>query len=162
MNSMAKQEYHIEDFLNDISPDCADFIMALHGYLTENDCAMTMKQAANGHVVSYAKNKKVIANFVSRKKGPVVRIYGDNASKYTGFMETLPDTMLSSIAKAPACKRLLNPGDCNSRCSMGYDFTVKGAHHQKCKYNCFMFEINAGHFPSIKAFLEHEVRERSA
>ena len=33
---MAKQEFHIEGFLNDISPDCADFIMALHDYLIKN------------------------------------------------------------------------------------------------------------------------------
>lgn len=154
---MAKQEFHIEDFLNDISPDYADFIMGLHNLLIENDCAMTMKQAANGHVVSYAKNKKTVANFVSRKKGPVARIYGYNVSKYIDFMETLPDSMIKSIAKAPVCKRLLDPSTCNSRCSTGFDFTVKGTHHQKCKYNCFMFEITAENDPYIKGFLEHEL-----
>ena len=161
-DGMAKQEFHIEDYLNDISPDYADFIMSLHSYLTENGCVLTLKQAANGHVASYSKNKKVIANFVSRKKGPVVRIYGDNVSKYIGFMETLPDGMIKAVAKAPACKRLLDPAACNSRCSMGYDFTVKGAHHQKCKYNCFMFEINAENYTYIKDFLENELRERAA
>jgi len=158
---MAKQVFHIEDFINDISPDYADFIMALHGFLMENDCTVTLKQAANGHVVSYAKNKKVIANFVSRKKGPVIRIYGDNVRKYMGFMETLPDGMIKAIAKAPVCKRLLDPAACNSRCSMGYDFTVNGAYYQKCKYNCFMFEINADNYPYIKDFLENEARERA-
>lgn len=159
---MVKQEFHIEDFLNDISPDYADFIMALHGCLIESSCAVTLKQAANGHVVSYTKNKKVIANFVSRKKGPVIRIYADNVNKYIGFMETLPDEMIKSITKAPACKRLLDPAACNSRCSMGYDFTVRGVHHQKCKYNCFMFEINADNYPHIKGFLENEMEERAA
>jgi len=159
---MAKQEFHIEDYMSDINPDYTDRILALHQLLTEQGCVMTLKKAASGHVVSYAKNKKVIANFVSRKKGPMVRVYGDNVNKYPCFIETLPEAMLKAIDKAPACKRLLDPATCNSRCSMGYDFTVKDTHHKKCKYSCFMFELNDTNFPYIKDFLEREAKERVA
>ncbi len=159
---MAKKEAHIEDYLNDISPDYADFILALHQQLTDGGCLLELKEAANGHVVSYRKDKRIVANFVSRKKGPLIRIYGENVSKYAAFVETLPDGMMKAVAKAPACKRLINSADCSSRCPMGYDFMVKGEHYQKCRYNCFLFEINTGNFPHIKSLLENELKERAA
>jgi hypothetical protein len=159
---MVKKEHHIEDYINDISPDYADFILALHQQLTEAGCLLELKQAANGHVVSYRKDKRIAANFVSRKKGPLIRIYGENVGKYAAFIETLPDNMMKAIAKTPACKRLLNSAECSSRCPMGYDFTVKDERYQKCRYNCFLFEINADNLPHIKGLLENELRERAA
>ena len=159
---MAKKEAYIEDYLNDISNDYAEYILALHQQLTEASCMLELKQAANGHVVSYRKDKKIIANFVSRKKGPCVRIYGENVRKYTAVIESFPDSMMNAIAKAPVCKRLIDSTDCSSRCPMGYDFTVKGERYQKCRYNCFLFEINAVNFPYIKGLLDKELAERTA
>lgn len=161
---MAKEEFRFEDFLNDISPEYADIAGNLHNFLLESGCGLKMQLAKSGHVVSYTdpKTKKVTANFVSRKKGPVVRIYGDNAYKYMDFLESLPEAMIKFVGKSPDCKRLLDPAKCNQKCPMGYTLTLNGDTYKKCRYGCFMFEMNADSAPYIKTFLENELRERTA
>lgn len=161
---MAKEEFRFEDFLNDISPEYADVVSHLHDFLLENGCGIKMQLAKSGHVVSYTdkKTKRVTVNFVSRKKGPVIRIYGDNAHKYMDFFETLPEEMIKSVGKSPDCKRLLDPAKCNQKCVMGYTLAIKGETYKKCRYGCFMFEINSDSAAYIKTFLENELRERTA
>jgi hypothetical protein len=113
--------------------------------------------------VSYSdRNKRVILNFVFRKSGLIVRIYGDAVNAYLDFMETLPDGMIRAIEKAPVCKRLIDFTKYNSRCRMGYDFVLKGKHHQKCRYNCFMFLVSHENNPFIRDFLENELNAREA
>lgn len=155
---MAVEEFRLEDYLTDIGPEYADTVIYLHNFLIENGCGAKMKLAKSGHLVSYSdgKTKKVIANFVSRKKGPVIRIYGDYAHKYIDMPDTLTVGMIKSIDKAPACKL------CNPKCMKGYDFAIRDARYLKCRYSCFMFEINAENSPYIKAILEHEISERTA
>lgn len=162
---MAKEEFHFEDFLNDISPEYADIASNLHNLLIESGCGLKMQLAKNGHVVSYTdkKTKKVTVNFVSRKNGPVIRIYGDNAYKYMDFLETLPEGMVKSVGKSTDCKRLaIDPSKCNQKCPMGYTITIKDVTYKKCRYGCFMFEMNDSNAPYIKTFLENELRERTA
>lgn len=157
-----KEEILIEDSTNEVDPSYESFINSLHKYLLENGCKMKIELKSSGYLVSYSHtpSKKVIVNFVFRKKGLIIRIYGDNVNKYLEFMDTLPAGMVKSIAKAPICKRLVNPNDCNPKCSMGYDFTINSDHFQKCKYNCFMFNVNDENNPYIKSFVENEVKER--
>lgn len=164
VNSMDQKEMRFEDFLNDISPEYIDYVSEIHDLLLQHSCIIKMQLAKSGHVVSYSdpKTKKVVANFVSRKKGPVIRIYGDHSSKYMELLEALPEGMIKSIEKSSACRRLIDPVKCNSRCPMGYTLTVKGIRHQKCRYNCFMFEINTQNSASIMSLLVKELRERAA
>lgn len=161
---MGKEEFKYEDFLGAVNPIYADFVNQTNDFLIQNGCKIKIDLAKNGYLVSYshAKTKRVVANFVFRKNGLVIRIYGDYINKYIDFAETLPAAMIKSIEKAPVCKRLIDPTTCNSRCSMGYDFTIKGVQYKRCKYNCFMFEINDDNIPFVKAFLENEIKERTA
>lgn len=160
---MDKKELHYEDFLEEVNPIYREFVDQTNDFLLQNGCKLKIELAKSGYLVSYShtKTKRVIVNFVFRKNGLVIRIYGDYANKYVDFMETLPDVMIKTIDKSPVCKRLLDPAKCNSRCTMGYDFSIKGNHYQKCRYNCFMFEINDENIPYIKIFLENEIKERT-
>jgi hypothetical protein len=99
-------------------------------------------------------------NFLFRKNGLYVRIYGDNLGKYTDFLDRLPEIMEKEIGKVSVCKRLINPADCNPKCIMGYDFYVKDSRYRKCRYSCFQFAINSGSRPVLSEFIENERRER--
>lgn len=160
---MPKQEIPFENFLSDIGPEYAEAVCGLNGFLLENGCKAKLQLAKSGHVVSYTDAKKghTIANFVSRKKGPVIRIYGNSSGEYIDFIASLPDKMIKAIEKAPVCKRLLDPAKCNQRCPMGYTLAIKDETHKKCRYSCFMFEINDENYPHIKTFLEKEIEKRA-
>jgi len=156
-----KKNLKFEDFLMDVDPAYHEFVMRTHDLLIENGCSIKMDIAKNGYLVSYSdRNKRVILNFVFRKSGLVTRIYGDAVNRYNNFLETLPGEMVKAIEKAPVCKRLIDNTKCNSRCRMGYEFILKGAHHQKCQYNCFMFPVNDENIPFISAFLTNELNLR--
>jgi len=152
-----------EDFLMEVDSACLTIVLGLHEYLMEQECAVKIESAKSGYVVSYShsKTKKVIANYVFRKKGLIIRIYGDHVSNYMDFVNTLPESMVREIEKAPVCKRLIDPTKCNSRCPMGYVFDLKGTEYKKCRYNSFMFLVNDESGPFIKTFLAHELAERS-
>jgi hypothetical protein len=160
---MDKKDLKFEDFLKDVNPAYIDFATRTHEYLLENGCAVKIDMAKNGYLVSYSdKKKRVILNFVFRKSGLVTRIYGDAINSYIDYVETIPEAMIKAIEKAPACKRMLDSSKCNSRCRMGYDFMLKGAHWQKCQYNCFMFPVTHESSPYIRRFLENELNARYA
>jgi hypothetical protein len=160
---MDKKDLKFEDFLMDVYPAYHEFVNRTHDYLLENGCKMKMDIAKNGYLVSYAdKNKRVIANFVFRKVGLVIRIYGDAVNQYNSFLETMPDEMVTAVEKAPVCKRLIDITKCNPKCRMGYMFTLRGAIHKKCQYNCFMFAVNFESIPYISEFLERELAGREA
>lgn len=159
-----KEEIPFEDFLITVEPKYQAFVLGLHEYMLENGCKTKIELKSSGHLVSYTHtpSKKVIVNFVFRKKGLIVRLYGDNVNKYLASMDKLPDGMVKSIIKAPICKRLVNPNSCNSKCSMGYDFHIEGEHFQKCRYSCFMLDVNDENNSHIKSFIENEIKERVA
>lgn len=161
---MAKEKIPFEDFLMDVNPNDLEFVMQMHEFMTEKGCTVEIKTAKSGFVVSYSDGttKKVVANYVFRKKGLIMRIYGDHISHYADIMDTITDDMAKGIEKAPACKRLLDPAKCNSRCPMGYIFTLNGTEHKKCRYNSFMFLINEENNPYIRSFVEHEIKARTA
>ena len=159
---MAKEEVNFEQFLAVVEPPYQNFISELHKNLIDNGCKAKIESKSSGLFVSYtyAKSKKSIVNLLFRKKGLIVRIYGEHANVYNEFMNTLPEEMIKAVEKAPVCKRLIDPDDCTPKCSTGYDFTIGNAHFQKCKYNCFMFAVNDKNNPYIKSFVENELIER--
>ena len=159
---MDKKEPGFEDFIRDVNPEYHEFVAQLNDFLLNNGCSMKISAAKKGYLVSYShKNKRVLLNFVFRKSGLIARIYGDAVNTYLNFIETLPDGMIKAIEKAPVCKRLIDFTKCNSKCRMGYDFMLKGKHHQKCQYNCFMFLVSHENNPFIKTFLENELSART-
>lgn len=146
------------DFLATVDGDNQKFVSELHDELTALGCKADIKSAKSGYVVSYSLNKKTIANYVFRKKGLLARIYASHIAQYMEILDALPDSMVSSIQKAPICKRLLNPAACNQKCSMGYDFILKGERLQKCRNNAFLFLLDEVSRPHVKSLLLHEVK----
>ena len=152
-----------EDFLINVDPQYQGFARQTHEQLLQNECKLKMTLAKNGYVVSYqyGKKKRVVMNFVFRKSGLVARIYGDHAGQYLDFLETLPVSMIKKIEKAPGCKRFENPPRCYEKCG-GYVFTIKKTQYMKCRYNCFMFEVDDESIPFIQEFLEKEMEIRNS
>ncbi|MDR0326220.1 MAG: hypothetical protein LBI19_09025 [Oscillospiraceae bacterium] len=147
-----------EGFLLSVDPAHQDFVKDVHTCLLENGCKLKLQLAKNGYVVSYShgKSKRVLLNFVFRKSGLVVRLYGDHVNQYMDFLETLPDKMVKAIEKATECRL------CNERCNKGYSFSIKETEYQKCRYSCFMFPVDAESIPFIMTFLESEIKERNS
>ena len=158
---MDKQKPDFESFLREVDYAHRGFIEQLNEMLIQNGCSLKVSTAKNGYLVSYSdSSKKVILNFVFRKIGLIVRIYGDCLNEYLSFLSSLPDSMDKIIKKAPDCKRLLDLKDCNPKCRMGYSFVLEGVHFQKCRYNCFMLHVNGENNPFIQTFLENELESR--
>jgi len=160
---MPESDLSFEDFINDVDPAYREFARKTHEFMLQNGCKLKLMLAKNGYVVSYphGKSKRVIMNFVFRKKCLVARIYGDFIGQYAEILETLPEKMKSTIEKAPVCKRFEDPSQCNSKCG-GYVFALKDTQFQKCRYSCFMFRVDNETAPFIQTFLENELRIRSA
>jgi len=151
-----------EVFIKEVDPQYQGFAREMHEYLLKNDCKLKMTSAKNGYVVSYqyGKKKRVLMNFVFRKSGLVARVYADNINQYLGVLESIPDAMKKAVEKAPKCKRFEETPGCNPKCS-GYVFSLSNIQHQKCRYNCFLFEVNNESIPFIKTMIEKELECRA-
>ena len=154
--------YDFDNFLADVSPEYRGFAENIHGALLGEGYKCRVESKANGFLVSYShpKTKRSILNFLFRKRGLYIRLYADNLVAYAGLLDRLPESMEKAIAKAPVCKRLIDPADCNSRCPMGYDFTIRGVRYQKCRYNCFLLEVAPESAPVLAELIEEERRGR--
>ena len=155
-------DYQFSDFLVDVSDDCKDFAAAIHEMLTGDNYKLKIESKASGFLVTYAhpKTKKSILNFVFRKKGLYIRLYGEHHSSYHDVLNRLPESMVSEIEKSGVCKRLVDPQACNSRCPMGYDFTIGDKHFQKCRLSCFMLHVNNESIPLLLEMVGREKIER--
>ena len=151
-----------EDFIIEVDPQYQDFARKVHEYLLQNDCKLKMTSAKNGYVVSYqyGKKKRVLMNFVFRKSGLVTRIYADHIGQYAETLGSVTEKMKRTVEKAPVCKRFEDPTSCNSKCS-GYVFHLGSIQHQKCRYNCFLFEVNDESIPFIRTLIEKELACRT-
>lgn len=152
------EKYTFQDFLDSVDGENQKFVRDMHDELMKYGCKINVKLAKSGYMVSYSLNKKAIANYVFRKKGLIARIYAGHIAQYTDILDTLPDEMVGSIQKAPICKRLVDPDACNQKCSMGYDFILKGKRLQRCRNGAFMFLLNEESRPFVKALLLNEVK----
>ena len=145
-----------EDFLLQAPAHSLGFVSGVHARLTGAGYKCRIESKASGYLVSFdqPKSKRVLLNFLTRKKGLFTRVYGDHCGTYADFLQTLPAAMEKEIGKAANCKRLLNPADCNSRCPMGYDVTIGENRYQKCRYSCFQFLVAPESIPVIEALLK--------
>lgn len=159
---MAKQTIPFQDFVESAGAQHAAFVNDLHKYMLENNCTVEIKEAKSGYVVSYVyqPDKRTVANYVFRKKGPLLRIYANNIIKYMEILEAWPQTMKATIEKAGPCKRMLSPDACNSRCLMGFDFIMDEVRQQKCRNSGFMFFLDDETKPHLKDMMEHEMNAR--
>jgi len=161
---MEKAELSYDNFLLDVPPTQRPFVDPINELLLENGCTVKLQMAKNGYVVSYThkKSKRVIANFIFRKQGLLIRIYGDQSGKYLSFLDQLPDAMKAEMETAAICRRLHDPTKCNARCPLGNVFTLNGMEHKKCRYDSFVFFVDGETTPHLLAFLEKELEGRTA
>ncbi len=159
---MAKAIIPFSAFVQAAGEEHEEFINQLHEYMMENDYTVEIKDAKSGYVVSYIykPTKRTVANYVFRKKGPLIRIYADNLSSYLGLLQELPEDMKAALAKAPLCKRMIDPTACNSHCAQGFDFILDGQSHQKCRYNAFLYYIDQNTKPHLMEIMKQEVQAR--
>ena len=154
---MEKKKLGYDDFIATVNSEDLDFVNELNELFVKYGCKLQVKEAKSGLVASYLLGKRSVANYVFRKKGLFIRIYPGGLDAYLPFLETLPEGMAKAVADAPVCKRLVDPYACNSKCPMGYQFTLKGERHQKCRYSAFFFLLCPENNPTVKAFLEKEL-----
>jgi len=161
---MPKQTIPFDNFLAAAGAEHEVFIKQLHEYLQKNDCVVAIKEAANGYVVSYAHKptKRTVANYVFRKKGPILRVYADHICSYMDILAHWPESMKDTLRKGGTCKRLLDPTACNARCLKGFDFILDGERRQPCRYNGFMFFLDDETKPRLSELMEHEIQARQA
>ena len=157
-------EENFNSFLGTVDGRFRDFVEQIHHDLTERGCKCEIKTAKSGYVVSYTlgKTKRTLATFVSRKTGMKLRIYPEHIREYQSFLNDLPEKMKKDIRKAPVCKRLIDPDDCNPKCAMGYTFEMDGESYQKCRYMAFMPALSAENDPYILQFLKNELEHGRA
>ena len=149
-----------EQFIQSVTADNHKFTEDLHNYLIEAGCKVTFEEKKSGYLASYKFGKplRAVMNFLFRKEGMLVRIYGEWISNYPEFLETLPAEMIQHLEGAGDCKRMTN-NTCSTKC-MGYDFTIADMRFQKCRYNCFEFLITNISKPVIKEFIALELSAR--
>lgn len=161
---MAASKPTFEEFMFDVHPALHPFVARMHERLTLTDCTFELKMAKSGYVASYAykKTKRVVLNYVFRKKGMLARVYGDYACRDQALIDSLPEAVAKSVAKAPVCKRLIDPMSCSSNCPMGYTFEIDGELKHKCRYNCFLILLDDVSMPAVEALIEAELAGRAA
>ena len=159
---MSKITIPFENFVTAAGAEHTEFINNLHDIFVEQNCSVNIKEAKSGYIVSYiyTPTKQTVANYVFRKKGPLLRIYADNVPSYMELLESWPDEMKDSIRKAGPCKRLLDPTACNPHCKTGFDFILDGKRQQKCRNNAFMFYLENNTKPYLKDMIEQELSAR--
>lgn len=157
---MSKEKITFNQFLEAVEATHQTFIESLHNYLLEQGCKVTFEEKKSGYLASfkYGKPPKSVLNFLFRKNGMLIRIYGENVNKYEDFLNTLPGEMVESIAKSGDCKRITN-NTCSPKCT-GYDFMIDDNRFQKCRYNCFELLVSEQNNPYIESFIKHELTER--
>jgi len=138
--------------------ETAAYAQDLHDYMLKNGCKPTFEEKKTGLLGSYKFNKKSVINVLLKKKGLVVRIYGENIGTYSDFLNRLTEEMVQSVKGAGICKRLVS-NTCSPKCA-GYDFTIDGEHFQKCRYNCFEFLVTKQSGSCIRTFVENEMTAR--
>jgi len=160
---MPKSEFQFSDFLLEVSDSSKDFVLTIHKMMEDASYKIKLELKANGFLVSYSepKTKKSILNFVFRKNGMYIRIYGNNCNAYADLLHRLPENIVTQIDKSGDCSRLLDPQKCNSRCALGYDFSIGGKRYQKCRLVCFFLFVDAESIPYLLELVEKEMQERA-
>ena len=157
-----KAKYTMDQFLMDVLPDNLPFVMEVHENLTQRGYQTKVELAKSGYVLSYLhpKTKKTLLNYVFRKNGMLLRLYGDHLKSYLDIVQNLHEPLLAQIGKHPDCKRLLDPTACSSRCPMGYAFAVGDTMYRKCRYGCFLLPVNGETVPHLRTLVEKEAQAR--
>lgn len=156
---MSKEECNFKDFMQSVDPIHRDFFTEVDKLLTDKGYLPKIELKKTGYAVSYFnKNiKRTIANFVTRKKGILMRIYADNTDQYMDIFSGLPESMVKEINKAQDCKRMIDPTACNPKCKMGVTIMLENELRKKCRYSALLFLVQQEKYQHIKSILNSEL-----
>lgn len=162
-----KKKYEFEEFLTDVallewvSEEDKQFITQFHEILLQRDCKVKITSSQkNPFLFAYTQKRKGVMSLYLRKKGLKARINVNNMEKYPDVLNTLPFEMVTQIDNSHICKNMVGQ-KCWDGC-MGYDFHIKENHYQKCRYECFQFDVNAKSMPFLFKLIENELDTRLA
>jgi len=150
------------DFLKRVDEKSSDFVTKVHQSLLEKGCKFKVSSTkAYPFQVAYImpNSRKGILNFWLRKKGLKVRITIVDPSKHTKLLNDLPVSMVSQINKKQVCKETCGKGKCFDNCVGAFDFHIRETHYQRCRFNCFQFDVDVESIPFFLALLESEFKE---
>jgi hypothetical protein len=164
VNGISKDVYQFDDFLAEVGTEQKGFAASIHEALLRDGYKCRIENKASGLFVSHShpKTKRSITNLFFRKSGLFFRIYADNNDRYADLLNRMPADMEREIDKAPVCKRFIDPEDCNPKCIMGYDFSIRGKQYRKCRYVCFQFKVTAENMPFLSEFTKNEMENRNS
>jgi len=156
---MTKIKYSFNDFIVNAGSKDQAFYQRLDKLLLDGGYHSKVEEKKSGYAVSYVNSKKknTLLNFVTRKKGILVRIYGDHTEEYMQVFESLPISMKKEIKKGQDCKRMLDEKACNPKCKMGINILLDGEMHGKCRYSALFFLIEPDKYDVIETIVKHEI-----
>ena len=159
---MQETNYQFEDFLMSVNEAHKEFVLTVHETLLQKGCKVKIESSKTAlFKVKYTQGRRGIFNFTLRKKSLKASVYANNFAQYHDVLNSLPASMVGEIAKAAACKNMAVPPTCLEGC-VGYTIPIREEQHEKCKFGCFQFDVNAESSPFLLALLESELKERSA
>ena len=148
------------EFYHGVSDEYKGFVTTIHEKLLKEGCNVKISSnKTNLFSVKYAQGRKGVFLFMLRKKGLKASVYAGNFAQYPDVLNSLPETMATQIKKSSNCVNVMRPGKCRDRC-IGYDINIKEELYQKCKYDCFQFDVDARSIPALLELLESELEER--
>jgi len=160
-----KKKYEYEDFLTDVailewvSEEDKQFINQFHEALLQKDCKVKITSSkTNPFLFAYTQKRKGVMSLYLRKKGLKARINVNNMEKYPDIVNALPEEMIAQIDNSHICKNMIGQ-KCWDGCT-GYDFNIGETHYQKCRYDCFTFDVKTESIPYIFGLIESEFEER--
>ena len=162
---MSNTEYQFNDFLGflrETNGDYMGFVIEVHEMLLQMGCKIKMSSTkAYPFQAAYImpKSRKGILNFYLRRKGLKVRITIINPDKHSDLLNCLPEKMVSQIDKKNICRKTVKGCKCLENC-MGFDFNIGEMHYQRCRFDCFQFDVDSESIPFFFKLLERELRER--
>ena len=148
-------------FLLTIEACNREFVNDMHKLFTDSGCALEIKEAKQGYVVTYTyklDNKRVaLMNYVFRKSGMMVRIYARHVAIYQSIFNSMPENMKKAIIKAGDCKKLNGISECSPTCTAGYDFMMDDVNYKKCKNSAFFWKVEPESMEYIKIMIKNEL-----
>ena len=158
-------DYKFGDFINflsDVDNGNMDFAMEVHEKLLQMGCKVKITSTkAYPYQLAYTmpNSRKGILNFYLRKKSLKVRITITDPEKHSDVLNSLSEKMLSQMDKKDVCRKIVEGCKCLDSCT-GFDFHIGETHYQKCRFQCFQFDVDTESIPFFFQLLEREIKVR--
>ncbi len=159
---MAKEKYSFDDFITNSGSTHIQFYREINEILIENGYVTKVELKKTGYALSYIQKttKKTLLNYVNRKKGTLIRIYGNHVDQYSQKIAELPECMVNELKKGHNCKRMINANACNSKCQMGINIAIEGEIYGKCRFAALFFLIESEKYEVLKELITFEMEAR--